>query len=114
MRNWQRNWYWVCKNNSITHKRMIKTKGEEIKISIGFLFFQITVEYITNYEVMYDINEKDEKSCKFVEEKETEWAKTCELVKNSFVVKYEKWFDVEIDINIEKITIDCFMIYHQN
>ena len=50
---------------------MIKTKGEEIKISIGFLFFQITVEYITNYEVMYDINEKDEKSCKLVEEKET-------------------------------------------
>ena len=62
------------------------------------------VEYITNYEVMQDINEKDE-LCKLVEERETDYyffKRICELAKNSFVVIYERWLDVEIDINVKK------------
>ena len=63
------------------------------------------IEYITNYKVMYDVKEKDETLCKLVEERETDYyifKKICELAKNSFVVTYQKWFDVEIDINVKK------------
>ena len=63
------------------------------------------VEYITNYEVMHDINQKDEKLCKLLEERETDYfifKVICELAKNSFVVMYERWFDVEIVINVKK------------
>ena len=92
-------------------------KGEENKTLTVILFFQMAkIEYITNYKVMYDIKEKDETLCKLVEERETDYyifKKICELAKNSFVVTYQKWFDVEIDINVKK-TIDCFMIYHPN
>ena len=66
------------------------------------------VEYVTNYEVMYDINEKDEKLCKLVEERETDYyifKRSCELANNSFVVTYERWCDVEIDINVKKQSI---------
>ena len=62
------------------------------------------VEYITNYEVMYDSNEKDEKICKLVEERETDYyifKRICELAKNSYVTN-ERWFDVKIDINVKK------------
>ena len=57
-----------------------------------------------NYEVMHDINEKDE-LCKLVEERETDYyffKRICELAKNNFVVIYERWLDVEIDINVKK------------
>ena len=56
---------------------------------------------------------KYEKLCKLVEERETDYyifKRISELAKNSFVVTYERWFDVEIVINVKK-TIDCFMIY---
>ena len=62
------------------------------------------VEYITNYEVMYDTNEKDEKICKLVEERETDYyifKRICELAKNSYVTN-ERWFDVKIDINVKR------------
>ena len=62
------------------------------------------VEYITNYEVMYDSNEKDEKIYKLVEERETDYyifKRICELAKNSYVTN-ERWFDVKIDINVKK------------
>ena len=99
-------------------KKTIKAKDEEIKILILILIFQMAkVEYITNYEVMHDINQKDEKLCKLLEERETDYfifKVICELAKNSFVVMYERWFDVEIDINVKKTTINCFMIYHQS
>ena len=62
------------------------------------------VEYITNYEVMYDTNEKDEKICKLVEERETDYyifKRIYELAKNSYVTN-ERWFDVKIDINVKR------------
>ena len=62
------------------------------------------VEYITNYEVMYDTNEKDEKICKLVEERETDYyifKRICELAKNSYVTN-ERWSDVKIDINVKR------------
>ena len=103
--NWWRKWYWICKNNSITPKRTIKAEGEETKILILILFFQMAkVEYITNYEVMYDTNEKDEKICKLVEERETDYyifKRICELAKNSYVTN-ERWSDVKIDINVKR------------
>ena len=62
------------------------------------------VEYITNYEVMYDTNEKDEKICKLAEERETDYyifKRICELANNSYVTN-ERWFDVKIDIIVKK------------
>ena len=66
---------------------------------------------------MYDMNEKDEKLSKLVGERETDYyifKRIFELAKNSSVAKYERWFDVETDINVKKKTNDCFMIYHWN
>ena len=92
-------------------------KCEGIKILIVVLLFQMSkVGYITNYKVMYDIIEKDENLCKLVEERETNYyifKGISELAKNSFVVTYERWFDVENIINVKK-RIYCFMIYQQN
>ena len=87
------------------------------KLILILIFQMAKVEYITNYEVMHDINQKDEKLCKLLEERETDYfifKVICELAKNSFVVMYERCFDVEIDINVKKTTINCFMIYHQS
>ena len=52
---------------------------------------------------MYDMNEKDEKLSKLVGERETDYyifKRIFELGKNSSVAKYERWFDVETDINV--------------
>ena len=54
---------------------------------------------------MYDMNEKDEKLSKLVGERETDYyifKRIFELAKNSSVAKYERWFDVETDINVKK------------
>ena len=58
------------------------------------------VQYITNYKMVYNINENGKKLCALIQENETNYLiykQICELARNSFVVSYQNWFDVEID-----------------
>ena len=57
-------------------------------------------DFLTNYKLLYNINEKDEKLCLLVQINERDYyiyKRICNLVLNSFVVSSEKWFDVDID-----------------
>ena len=47
------------------------------------------VQYITNYKMMYNINENGKKLCAFFQKNETNYLiykQICELAQNSFVV----------------------------
>ena len=62
------------------------------------------MNYLLNhYKSSYGINEKDEELCKLIERDHGMglyyiFKRICETANNSFVVTYEKWFDVEIDL----------------
>ena len=62
------------------------------------------INYLLNHsKSSHEINEKDEELCKLIERDHGMrlyyiFKRICEIAINSFVVTYERWFGVEIDL----------------
>ena len=87
------------------NKRTPLYPREQLKRKVRKIFFHnffqmAKKDFLTNYKLLYNINEKDEKLCLLVQINERDYyiyKRICNLVLNSFVVSSEKWFDVDID-----------------
>lgn len=68
--------------------------------SFYFILFQMAQTFISNYKIIYGINENDEhlkwiKTQKFGDYKI--FKRICELATETLVVPSERWFDLEIN-----------------